>query len=161
MSSLIVTVLLWAAALSSGLMAGIYFAFSGFIMRAFDNIDSVHSIAAMNSVNETILRSAFMPLFFGSSITSVLLIISGVFYWGEAGAGLMVLAGTVYFVGMFICTVLFNVPLNKRLERIKLSDVKSQQYWSYYLTTWTHWNHLRMSSSLVSCVLCMWISSNN
>ncbi len=34
MYSTIVTVLLWTAALSSGLMAGVYFAFSGFIMRA-------------------------------------------------------------------------------------------------------------------------------
>ena len=160
MSSFIITTFLWAAALSSGLMAGVYFAFSGFIMRAFDNINPAQSIAAMNSINETILRSAFMPLFFGSSLTSVFLIISGIFYWGEAGAGLTVLAGTVYFVGMFICTVVFNVPLNKQLERIKPEDANSQQYWSHYLRTWTHWNHLRMTSSLVSCVLCAWLLSN-
>jgi hypothetical protein len=39
MSSTLVTILLWAAALSSGLMAGVYFAFSGFIMKAFGKIE--------------------------------------------------------------------------------------------------------------------------
>ena len=75
MSSSIVTALLWSAALGSGVIAGVYFAFSGFIMQSFSKIDASQAIAAMNSINKTILRSLFMPLFFGSSIISVLLII--------------------------------------------------------------------------------------
>ncbi|MGB5582763.1 MAG: hypothetical protein WBO93_04065, partial [Gammaproteobacteria bacterium] len=65
MSSQLITALLWTAALSSGLMAGVYFAFSVFIMKAFDTIDARQSITAMNAINEIILRSLFMPVFFG------------------------------------------------------------------------------------------------
>ena len=75
------TFLLWAAALSSGLIAGVYFAFSTFIMQAFGRIDAAKAIAAMNAINETILRSLFMPLFFASSIISVLLIIVAIMHW--------------------------------------------------------------------------------
>ena len=158
-SSSIVTVLLWIAALSSGLMAGVYFAFSVFIMKAFGKIKTAQSIAAMNSINETILRSLFMPVFFGSSIVSVLLIIVAFAQWGEAGSGLIFIAGATYFVGMFMCTVVFNVPLNNLLARLNKDSANDQEAWSHYLNTWTKWNHLRTLSSLVTCMICIWLLS--
>ena len=131
MVSTFVTVLLWTAALSSGLMAGVYFAFSVFIMKAFGKIETAQSIAAMNSINETILRSLFMPVFFGSSIVSVLLIIVAFAQWGEAGSGLIFIAGATYFVGMFMCTVVFNVPLNNLLARLNKDSANVQEAWSH------------------------------
>ncbi len=160
MSSSIITALLWTAALSSGLIAGVYFAFSGFIMQAFRKIDTTQFIAAMNAINETILRSLFMPLFFGSSLISVLLVIVAVANWDEAGSGLTLIAGVIYFVGMFVCTALFNVPLNNTLARIDPDSVDAHHVWSRYVKTWTNWNHLRTVSSLVTCVLCIWVLSS-
>ena len=160
MTSSIVIILLWTAALSSGLIAGVYFAFSGFIMQAFSKIDTTQSIAAMNAINETILRSLFMPLFFGSTLISVLLIIVAFINWDEAGSGLTLLAGAVYFFGMFVCTALFNVPLNNTLARIDPDSVDAHHVWSRYLKSWTNWNHLRTVSSLVTCVLCIWVLSS-
>ena len=160
MSSSIVTVILWAAALSSGLIAGVYFAFSVFIMQAFDKIGAAQAIAAMNSINEIILRSLFMPLFFGSSIISVLLIIIAFAQWSEVGSVLILIGGTVYFFGMFVCTVLFNVPLNNTLAKTDSNSVDAHHVWSGYLKVWTNWNHLRTVSSLVTCVLCVWVLSS-
>jgi len=159
MSSSIVTALLWAAALGSGLIAGVYFAFSGFIMRALGNINTTQAIAAMNAINETILRSWFMPLFFGSSIISLCLIIVALVHWGEAGTELTLVAGVVYFIGMFVCTVVFNVPLNNSLARTDPDSDYAQLVWSRYLKIWTKWNHLRTVCSLVTCVLFIWLLS--
>ena len=159
MSSSIITVLLWTAALSSGLIAGVYFAFSGFIMQAFRKINTTQSIAAMNSINEAILRSLFMPLFFGSTLISVLLIIVALVNWDETGSGLTLIAGSIYFVGMFVCTVLFNVPLNNTLAKTEPDSVDAHQVWSHYLKTWTNWNHLRTISSLVTCALYIFVLS--
>lgn len=161
MSSSITTALLWTAALGSGLIAGVYFAFSVFIMQAFGKINAKQSIAAMNSINATILRSWFMPLFFGSSIISVLLIIVAFAHWGEAGSGLTLIAGAVYFIGMFVCTAIFNVPLNNSLARLDTNSDNAVQVWSHYLIAWTRWNHLRTVSSLVSCVFCIWLLANH
>ena len=159
MSSPLITVLLWVAALGSGLMAGVYFAFSGFIMQALGKIETTQSIAAMNAINETILRSWFMPVFFGSSIVSVLLVIVALSNWSAAGSGLTLIAGAVYFVGMFICTIAFNVPLNNMLAQSEETGARAQQDWSRYLKTWTRWNHLRTVSSLVTCALGVWLLS--
>ena len=161
MSSLLITVLLWAVALSSGLMAGVYFAFSGFIMKALDDIETAQAITAMNAINRVILRSSFMPVFFGSSIISLFLVVAAFVYWDEAGAGLTLIAGMVYFVGMFVCTAVFNVPLNNTLARTGVTSDNAQQDWTYYLNNWTKWNHLRTVSSLVTCVLCIWLLTNN
>ena len=156
MSASMVTVILWIAALRSGLMAGVYFTFSGFVMKAFGKIESSKGIAAMNAINETILRSLFMPVFFGSSIVSVLLIIVALAQWGNADSVYMLIAGLVYFVGMFLCTVIFNVPLNNSLAELNENSSNVQQVWSHYLKAWTQRNHLRTVSSLLTCILSIW-----
>jgi uncharacterized membrane protein len=161
MTSLIVTILLWVTALSSGVMAGVYFAFSAFVMRAFGTLEPAQAVTAMNAVNITILRSLFMPLFFGSSIISALLVVAGVMSWGEAGAGMALLAGAIYFFGMFACTVLFNVPLNNALGSLAPNSTDDFQLWTHDLQTWTNWNHLRTISSFLTCSLCIWLLSSH
>ncbi|MEN8178295.1 MAG: anthrone oxygenase family protein [Pseudomonadota bacterium] len=159
MPSTMATALLMTAALSSGLMSGIYFAFSVFIMRAFGKLETSQSVAAMNAINETILRTGFMPLFFGSTIISVMLITIALAHWGDAGSGLMLIAGATYFVGMFVCTVVFNVPLNNLLARLTDESANAKEVWSRYLADWTRWNHLRTVSSLITCGISIWLLS--
>ena len=157
MTSPLISFLLWTAALGSGLMAGIYFAFSGFIMASFGALETRYGLAAMNAINETILRSWFMPLFFVSTITSIILTIFSIVHWGEVGAMTGLIAGMVYLVGMFVCTVAFNVPLNNTLVGLNPDSAKAQLIWAHYLKNWTSWNHLRAISSLLSSVLCIWL----
>lgn len=51
MPDTIVTALLWFALVSCGLLAGLYFAFSGFIMTALRALERPAGIAAMNAIN--------------------------------------------------------------------------------------------------------------
>ena len=157
MSSSFVIILLWTAALSSGLMAGVYFAFSVFVMKAFAELETTQAIAAMNAINKVILRSLFMPLFFGSTVISVMLIIAAYSQWGDVGAAVALFAGLVYLFGMFICTVVFNVPLNNMLRDLNPHSARAEGAWLHYLKSWTKWNHLRTVSSLISCMLCIWL----
>ena len=152
--------LLWTAALSSGLMAGIYFAFSVFVMTAFDRIPAANAVAAMNSINKVILRSLFMPLFFGSSLASIILIITGIGMWGKTGAVMILSAGVIYIAGMFLCTVFFNVPLNDRLARVDPNSAELQAEWQNYFRKWTLWNHVRTLASFATCTLCIYALTN-
>jgi uncharacterized membrane protein len=52
------SVCLAIGALSSGLVAGTFFAFSTFVMRALDRLPSAQAIAAMQAVN---VPAAFEP----------------------------------------------------------------------------------------------------
>ena len=136
------------AAISTGLMAGIYFAFSVFIMESLKVLPDQIGIASMQSINKVILTSGFMPVFFGSSLLALnlMFVIENPLQTPWVNA-----AGLVYLVGMFICTLLFNVPLNKRLELIK--DAKrDKQIWHNYLIKWTRWNHVRSISSFAASI---------
>jgi hypothetical protein len=57
-----------AAALGSALVAGVFFAFSTFVMDALDRIPPAQGINAMNQINETVLRPGFMIAFVGTAI---------------------------------------------------------------------------------------------
>jgi uncharacterized membrane protein len=131
MTDLIVKLLLWFSAVGCGLIAGIYFAFSTFIMPALARIEPLHAISAMNSINATILRSLFMPLFFGTTLTSVALAVIALLHRSAPGATAMLAGGLIYVAGMFLCTMVFNVPLNNRLAAV--DSASAALVWTRYL----------------------------
>lgn len=144
------------AAIGAGLMAGVYFAFSGFIMRSLDQLGAAQATDAMNSINKIILRSWFMPLFFCSTVLFAILSMVGLINTDLAGRWILVVSGLVYVVGMFVCTALFNVPLNNRLAHGHSEDNNQSEIWALYFLQWTRWNHVRALCSLASMVLCMY-----
>ena len=56
------------AALGTALIGGLFFAFSTFIMAALAARPAAEGMAAMVSINRVILRSLFMPVFFGAAL---------------------------------------------------------------------------------------------
>jgi uncharacterized membrane protein len=145
------TALLWFCALGCGLLAGLYFAFSIFIMSALDRLGPAAGAAAMNSINAVILRSFFMPAFLLTSLASLVLAVIGVLQRGEPGAGLLITGGLCYFVGMFVVTMVFNVPLNNQLQASQAADVEAN--WRRYMIAWTRWNHVRTLASLAASAM--------
>jgi uncharacterized membrane protein len=152
----VITGLLWFSAIGCGLLAGLYFAFSTFIMTALGRVGQVSGIAAMNAINTVIVQSLFMPFFLGTTLTSLLLAIAAVFRWGEPGAVAMLAGGVLYVIGMFVCTAVFNVPLNNALAAVDPASAEAASLWARYLTDWTLWNHVRTVSSTLACALFIW-----
>jgi uncharacterized membrane protein len=145
--------LLWFSALGCGLLAGVYFAFSTFIMTSLGRIDQAAGIAAMNTINVEIVRSLFMPIFIGTTLTSAALAVMTVFRWGEPGTIAMLAGGAVYVIGMFLVTVIFNVPLNNALAAAHPASAEAASLWARYLQDWTFWNHVRTAASIGACAL--------
>jgi uncharacterized membrane protein len=145
---------LWFSALGCGLMAGLYFAFSTFIMTALARIPEPHGIAAMTSINRVILRSLFMPLFFGTTLVSAgLAVFAALQLWGSPAGTTLLAAGVIYVFGMSVCTMVFNVPLNNALDAAKPESPEAAAIWRRYLTSWTLWNHLRTLASAIASAL--------
>lgn len=147
--------LLWFSAISCGLLAGVYFAFSAFIMTAFGRIPPGHGVSAMNAINSTILQSLFMPFFHGTTFLSLVLVTVSVFRRSEPGANAMLVGGVIYIAGMFLCTIFFNVPLNKALAAVDPASASAASVWENYLRNWTLWNHVRTIASTVAFALYM------
>lgn len=135
----------FCAALGTGLMAGLFFAFSVSVMRALASRPSAEGIAAMQAINRAILNPVFLVVFMGTAIASVATLFSGN-AWLLAG-------GALYLAGGFGVTALFNVPRNNALARASAEDPESARLWADYLTTWTAWNHVRTAASLAALAL--------
>jgi uncharacterized membrane protein len=149
----LVTGLLWLSVVGCGLLAGLYFAFSAFIMTALGRIDQVAGIAAMNAINRVIVQSLFLPVFLGSTLTCLALAILAPFRWDEPGAVMWLAGGLLYIVGMFVVTMVFNVPLNNALAAVQPASGEAAAIWARYLTDWTWWNHVRTIASTLAFVL--------
>lgn len=133
----------WLSAIGGGLLAGLYFAFSAFIMTSLGRLDRTAGISAMNTINIEIVRSLFMPVFLGTTVAGVLLAGLALSRWGEPGALPMLLGGLLQVLGMFAVTVAFNVPLNNALAAVDPASAEGAALWARYLEEWTRWNHVR------------------
>ncbi|RFB99280.1 hypothetical protein B5K11_02255 [Rhizobium leguminosarum bv. trifolii] len=140
------------AAIGSGLVAGIFFAFSTFIMTAFSRIPAEQGIAAMNSINVTIVRSPFMALFVPTAILCIVIAVLALMNWRGGASALMLAGATLYVVASFLSTIIFNVPMNDALEKMSGGGPEAAGLWATYLRDWTWWNHVRTAASLLASV---------
>ena len=152
--TLILGALLWFLALSAAIMAGIYFTFSVFGMRALAALGDEAGARAMQSINRVIVRTLFLPIFFLSSLASAAIVVLGLLVGGHP-AWPMVAGGLVYLLGMFGVTVAGNVPLNNRLDAADPASAEGQAIWRDYLVRWTRLNHIRTLACVVALVLAM------
>lgn len=142
-------------ALGSGIIGGIYFAFSTFIMTSLASISTESGVAAMNAIDRVIVRSLFMPVFLGMVIISAVLVILAIRQW-TMGAGSLIIAGALFYVvASFISTIVFNVPLNDKLATFRGNEPAAAEFWAVYLKDWTFWNHVRTIASLAASVAFM------
>lgn len=151
LQQLVIPGLLFAGT-ATALLAGIFLAFSDFIMRSLDARRPVSGIEAMQAINDEILRSIFIVLFLGSAPLAAAVLV-GAFVLDVGAAAPWLKAGSLaYLLGVFAVTVLGNVPMNDRLKRLDADSAGARDYWRVYLRGWTRWNHLPSAASLFAAV---------
>jgi uncharacterized membrane protein len=141
------------SALGCGLIAGVFFAFSSFVMNALARLPAAQGIAAMQSINVVVINPLFMTAFLGTASTCVLLVVSSLLRWREPGAAYLLAGGLLYFVGAFLATIFFNVPRNNALAAVDPASAEGAGLWTNYLSGWTAWNHVRTAASLAAAAL--------
>ena len=104
-------------ALGCGLSAGVFFAFSSFVMPALDRLAPGQSIRAMNSINKLAVTPVFMTALFGTALACAGLGVWAVTSWGERPAALVLAGCALYLVGAIVVTVAANVPLVATVRR--------------------------------------------
>jgi len=155
MLSHVTTGLLLATALGSGLLGGLFFAFSSFVMRALDRRPPAEAVAAMQAINVTVLNPLFFLVFFGTGVTALTL---GLFSLNAptAPCALAALIGTLlYLLGGIGVTVARNVPLNQRLAAVRGDEPDPAAAWRAYYGPWTAWNHVRTIACLAASLAFM------
>jgi len=153
---MLLLVLTLLAALGSCLVAGVFFAFSSFVMGALGRLTARQGIAAMQAINVAVLNRSFLGVFLGTAVACGVLVFVALLHWNDPGAGLRLAGALVYLLGAFGVTMAFNVPRNDRLEGVSPEGPEATALWSRYLVEWTRWNHVRTLAAVACTVLLAW-----
>jgi uncharacterized membrane protein len=131
------------AAVGSGLMAGLLFAFSNFVMKALTRIPAEQGMSAMQQINLTILNPLFLLLFLGTAVFCAVLALFAVRQHQSTTTALLLFGSAAYLIGTVGVTMFFNVPLNNALATAKVTASTAPQVWTSYVKAWMLWNHIR------------------
>jgi uncharacterized membrane protein len=138
------------AALSCGMIGGVFFAFSNFVMKALAGVPDDHGLKAMQAINVTVLNPLFLTLFVGAAAICLVLGVFSVMRWQTPGAACLLIGGLLYFGGNFVVTAACNVPRNDALAQIGATDPQAVDAWRKYVDEWTRWNHVRTITAMAA-----------
>jgi uncharacterized membrane protein len=153
MSRTAIFVLTLASAVGSGVVGGIWFAFSNFVMAALWRLPPEKGIAAMQSINLVVLNPVFFLAFFGTAVACLPLAIISLLRWGQRGWTLMLAGVLLYIVGSIGVTIAGNVPLNEALAVVDPTSSEAATIWQHYVSRWLFWNHLRTIGTIAAAIL--------
>jgi uncharacterized membrane protein len=137
-------------ALGCGVVAGVFFAFSTFVMKALGRLPAVQGLAAMQAINVAVITPAFMLALFGAAVVAAVLGIWALTTWGEPYAPYLLAAAVLYLAGTIGMTMGFHVPRNNTLAKVDPAGADAAGPWTRYLAEWTAGNHLRTAAALAA-----------
>jgi uncharacterized membrane protein len=130
-------------ALGCGLVAGVFFAFSSFVMPALSALPPAQGLAAMQSINVKAVTPVFMIALFGTALGCLAAAAIERDAYTVAGAAL-------YLVGTIGVTIAYHVPRNDALAAVEPGN---HEAWARYLREWTAGNHVRAAAALAAAAL--------
>lgn len=128
------TVVLVAALVAAGLLAGLFYAYSCSVLPGLARGDDKTFVEAMRGINVAIVNPVFMLTFLGAPL------LAGVAIFLNPGPRPWVIAGFGCLVAMLVITAALSIPLNNALENggDDYAALRAQ-----FETPWVRWNVLR------------------
>jgi uncharacterized membrane protein len=139
-------------AVGSGVVGGVLFGFSTFVMRALDRLPATQAMAAMQSINREAPNPLFMAALFGTAAAGLALGITALPRLDEPAAKLQ-LTGSVLYLAAVAVTAIYHVPHNDALAKLDPSGASGTAEWVRYSSGWTAWNHVRTATAIGASVV--------
>lgn len=146
-------VVTFLAALGTALLAGNFFAFSAFLMRALRGLSAERGIVTMQAIIGAIKTPIFFFVFFGTAALCAVLSGIALLNWGAPGSCYLLVGTLLYLMGAFVVTMARNLPLNTQLTAIAPDSKDGRDLWKRFQVSWGMWNHMRAITSLFACAL--------
>ena len=140
--------LLGAAAVTTGLNAGVYFGWATGVMPGLANVSDHTFVETMNEINDVIVNPAFMSVLLGAPV------LTGIAAFTEKGPMRpWLLAAVGANVATFLVTMAANVPLNETLAAVDLATDDLRRAREDFETPWVAWNIVRTVTSTAATAL--------
>jgi uncharacterized membrane protein len=158
MSDVLREVVLIAATMTMGLMAGVFGIYGNTIMPGLRRTDDRTFVAAFQSIDRAIINPAFMATFIGAlALTGLaaLLHLAG----DQRPLLAWIAAAFVLYLVVFIVTIGVNVPRNNEIKAAGDIDHMTDPHGvreRFDEARWVRWNYLRTVASTVAYDLLAW-----
>ena len=147
------TFLISATAIACAVVAGVFFAFSSFVMRALTRLPPEQGIAAMQSINIVVINPVFMTALFGTGAACAAWVLYAAMQWQGAASACLIGGSLSYLLGTIVVTIACNVPLNDAVAAMNPTAGNDASLWVENARQWTAWNHVRTISGIVAAAL--------
>lgn len=144
---------LLVATVSTGLIAGLYYAYSCSVMPALRRADDRAFGATMRDVNRAILNGWFAAAFAGAPAVTALA--AALCLPAQARPALPWAAAALFLhVAGLVVTFAVNVPLNEALDAAPAAGVADREARERFEARWTRWNTVRtvVSTAALACL---------
>jgi uncharacterized membrane protein len=148
-----ISVITFLAALGCGLIGGVFFAFSSFVLPALARLPGLQGLSAMQSINVVVLNRSFLGVFLGTGLLSATLVLDAVTRWSAPHSGLRLAGALAYLLGSLLVTMKLNVPWNHALAALQPHDNDAVRRWLEFVAGWSVWNHVRTAASVLAAAL--------
>ncbi|GAB3989925.1 DUF1772 domain-containing protein [Spirosoma daeguense] len=150
------TITLYAAATTTALMAGLFYAYACSVNPGLNRLSDEAYLSAMQSINRAILNPVFFLCFLGAP---VLLPLSTWLQFSQPLTlrfWLLLIASFVYVIGVFGVTAACNVPMNEALDAFNIQTASAEEISAQRATfekPWNNWNTVRTVANIVALLL--------
>lgn len=127
---------LLAGTVTTGLMAGLFAAFSYAVMPGLGRTDDATFVQSMQRINVAILNGWFGICFVGALVFTTVAVLA---HRGRPGLG-WIIAGLALYAAVLVVTFAVNVPLNNRLNAATVDLAAAREAFE---RTWVRWNVVR------------------
>ena len=148
----------------TGLTAGLCFTWGNAVTPGIGRLDDLGFLQSFQEMNRAIINPTFLVVFMGPV---VLHLANAYLFRNELRQVwfLIVVAAVLYFVGLFLVTVLGNVPLNEMLDKTDLSAANADELATLrekFEAPRNRLHNIRTISTILSAILLtlsLWLSA--
>lgn len=147
----LLTSLVVLTALGSGVVGGVLFAFSAFVMDGLDRLPPRQAILAMQEINREAPRPPLLIPLMGTFVLCLVLVAVSLvrLRHGVSGPAVLVLVGCGLYLVAFAITAGYHVPHNDALALIDPSASGAAATWHDYARPWELLNHVRAGAAVL------------
>lgn len=135
--------------LLTGLLAGVFFTWTNAITPGIGRLNDTAYLQAFQHMNRTIINPLFYVVIVGPLFLSPL---SAYIYKSSPRIMIWTIIGSsiIYFLGVFIVTMLGNIPLNVMLDHTQLTNISIEDAKDLRESFETKWNQLHLIRTVSS-----------
>lgn len=158
----IIEISLIIATLLCSLVSGLLFAFAAVVMPGIGKLSDKEFLKSFQIIDKVIQnrQPAFMIIWVGSIVAIISTVVIGVIELEGIKLILLLAASLFYLVCVQLITIVFNIPLNNRLQTFHLDRMDRDELKiarTNFEPNWNRWNLFRTIFSVVTSLFLIFL----